>query len=478
MKGAPRKLGWLLLAAACLAGSGLIQRALDRQRPALGMSVTGADLKGAPPMLAFATVALGGFRGLIANALWIRAMRLQEEDKFFEMAQLADWITKLQPRLKQVWVVQAWNMSYNISVKFSEPEDRWRWVQRGIGLLRDEGLRYNPDEPLIYRELAWHFLHKLGQDLDDAHFYYKFQWAQEMTAVLGDQRDGYLALIAPATEEARNRAAVLREKYKMDPAQMKKTDAEYGPLDWRLPETHAIYWAKLGLEKCRPQDLMPLRRMVYQSLLLSFQRGRLVMGRAGNRPILGPNLDIIPRAYAVYDQMAREEPASADNVRRAQRNFLRQAVEHLYAHNRQAEALRWFQVLREKYPDDPEVQAAAGDLDTFCLRRFTEAVSEAGRNRTQAIIEGYLRTAYLDLALDYDDRAEGLLVMARKIWLRYQSGLGERNIGRLGLPELAEMSRLMLEQLLAPGALDPRLQENLRLKTGAKTVPSPAANPP
>ena len=80
-------------------------------------------------MLAFTTVALGGFRGLISNALWIRANDLQDEDKFFEMAQLADWITKLEPHFVQVWLVQAWNMAYNISVKFKDYPDRWRWVR-------------------------------------------------------------------------------------------------------------------------------------------------------------------------------------------------------------------------------------------------------------------------------------------------------------------------------------------------------------
>ena len=104
-------------------------------------------------MLAFTTVALGGFRGLISNLLWIRANDLQIDDKFFEAAQLADWITDLEPHFAQVWAFQAWNMAYNISVKFKENapgdySDRWRWVQRGIELLRDEGLRYNPDERL------------------------------------------------------------------------------------------------------------------------------------------------------------------------------------------------------------------------------------------------------------------------------------------------------------------------------------------
>ena len=172
MKRGPNQWYKLALVAAALllfGAAAVFQRRLNQQRadPALHLT-RAAPLENAPPMLAFTTVALGSFRGLIANALWIRAQELQLDDKFFEMVQLADWITKLQPHMAQVWVMQAWNMSYNISVKFSAPEDRWRWVQRGIQLLRDEGLKYNPGEPLIYRELAWHFQHKIGQALDDA----------------------------------------------------------------------------------------------------------------------------------------------------------------------------------------------------------------------------------------------------------------------------------------------------------------------
>src|SRR5439155_7414054 len=155
------------------------QTRLNKDRAGLG--VRGVVLpESAPPVLAFTTVALGGFRGLIANALWIRATDLQDEDKFFEMVQLADWITKLQPHFVTVWIHQAWNMAYNISVKFSDPHDRWMWVQRGIELLRDEGLKYNPQETLIYRELAWFFQHKMGADLDDAHWLDKRAWADQL----------------------------------------------------------------------------------------------------------------------------------------------------------------------------------------------------------------------------------------------------------------------------------------------------------
>src|SRR5690606_10447406 len=132
-----------VLVALLLAGS-FVQPALTSARERLGLTEI-APLENAPPVLAFTTVALGGFRGIIANALWIRSNELEEQGKYFEAMQLADWITKLQPRMAQVWAVQAWNMAYNISVKFTAPEDKWRWVRAGTELLRDQGLRYNPD---------------------------------------------------------------------------------------------------------------------------------------------------------------------------------------------------------------------------------------------------------------------------------------------------------------------------------------------
>jgi len=148
--------------------AGFAQRRLNQDRVAMGIT-RGEQLgKTAPPVLVFTTVALGGFRGLIANALWVRAMDLQDESKYFEKVQLADWITKLQPHFVTVWVVQAWDMAYNISIKFNDHHDRWQWVMRGIELLRDEALKYNPDETLIYRVLTWIFPPKSVQDLSDA----------------------------------------------------------------------------------------------------------------------------------------------------------------------------------------------------------------------------------------------------------------------------------------------------------------------
>src|ERR1051325_7178900 len=227
-----------------------IQRSMNVDRDRLGLTRL-EPLKNAPPVLAFTTVALGGLRGLISNALWVSASDLQDEEKFFEMAQLADWITKLEPHFVHVWLVQAWNMAYNISVKFKDYPDRWRWLKRGIELLRDDGLRYNPNETLIYRELAWFFQHKMGANLDDANVYYKQQWADEMAQVFGKKAPNLDELINPQTEDQKQRRRLLIEKYKMSPELMKEVDEKYGPVEWRLPEAHAIYWAVKGLQAAR-----------------------------------------------------------------------------------------------------------------------------------------------------------------------------------------------------------------------------------
>src|SRR5882724_5980346 len=317
-----KKVLLLVLAAALLTANGFLQPVLNRQRAALGITRI-APLENAPPMLALTTQVLGGFRGLIANALWIRSTQLQDEGKYFEMVQLADWITKLEPRFVQVWLVQSWNMAFNISVKFSEHSDRWRWVQRGMELLRDEGIRYNPDQPLLYADLAWLFQFKMGQNLDDAHFYYKYAWASEMMNLFGELQPNFDRLINPQTPEEKQRAQLLREKYKMDSAKMREVNQRYGPLDWRLPEAHAIYWASVGLDKSgKDEDVRRLRTVIYQSMNLSFQRGRLVLG-SNAPPRLLPNLAIVPKVNAAYEEQIAANPPNIDSVKRAYRNFLR-----------------------------------------------------------------------------------------------------------------------------------------------------------
>lgn len=457
--------------------SGRMQEMLNRMRADTGLTRV-EPLENAPPILAFTTVALGGFRGLIANVLWIRANDLQMDGKYFEMVQLADWITKLEPHFTQVWLVQSWNMAYNISVKFDAPKDRWRWVQSGIELLRDQGLRFNPKEALIYRELAWFFQHKMGQDMDDAHIYYKFQWAKLMTAVLGGARPDFSTLLDPKTPEDKQRVRTLADKYKMDPAAMQQVDERYGPLDWRLPESSAIYWAFVGLQKSNPKDLTTLRRVIYQSLQMATIRGRMwfVQTQEGEVLRMAPNLDLAEKASAAYLQMIAEDEAMRSSFQNAHKAFLRELVFLFYSYSRLTEADHWMAMLKQNYPDEVPAEFTT---EEFALRRLAANLVNFNQSQMKGLIEALITQAYVSLATDDDAHSNGTLAMAKKLWENYEKRV-QRTQQRLGLPPLGEMIQTARDRLLEPRAMDPMLQAQLRTKLGlpAPTNPSTSTNQP
>jgi hypothetical protein len=464
-----KKVMLLALAAVLLVGVAPIQRALNRDREALGLTRQ-TPLENAPPMLAFTTVALGGFRGIIANALWIRMSELQDADKYFEMQQLASWITKLEPHFTHVWIVQAWNMSYNISVKFKENgpgdySDRWRWVRAGIVLLRDDGLRYNPHDVMIHRELAWHFQHKMGANLDDANMFYKNMWAREMARVFGEQTLDIDALINPTTDDALRRLNILTNEFKMDPVVMKKVNESYGPLEWRLPEAHAIYWAAKGLamaemypDKVNQDDLIQLSRVIYQSMQTSFRRGRLMSDPFANGIEIGPNLAIIPTVNKAYEEAAQaRDEQYRNNIEGAHRNFLRDAVIFLYSAGREADAASWYAYIREKYPNKPVVENDPASLPgitplgEFVLKQIGIDVTETDRDKVKARIEEFLGTAYVSLIRGNQELYAGYRLMARALRERYMKEIGKgASVDRIGLPPIEEIEREVVKRLLDP----------------------------
>jgi len=135
-------------------------------------------------------LALG--RAPLVDVLWLRATKLKDEGRFFDALQLSERICELQPKFASVWVFQAWNMAYNISVTLKSPEERWRWVRNGYELLRDKGIPLNPNNTELYRELAWILFHKVGDFMDDWHWYYKLQFALEMEDILGQPPKGFV----------------------------------------------------------------------------------------------------------------------------------------------------------------------------------------------------------------------------------------------------------------------------------------------
>ncbi len=466
-----RKLIYLGVALVAMLGSHFAQPVLNRARGDLGLTRV-EPLQNAPPVLAFTTVALGSFRGIIVNALWIRSSDLQEDGRYFEAVQLADWITKLQPYFSAVWVNLAWNLSYNISVKFPDPEDRWKWVQRGIELLRDEGLKYNPHATDIYAELARHFHHKMGAYLDDAHLTYKWHWYQEMQAVIPGGKPNYAELLHPPNPQVAERLKNLTERYKMDPALMKEVDETFGPLEWRLPETHAIYWAFRGLKEGVDGDKRMLRRNIFQPMQTAFQRGRLIENRLfigqsnvppGLRFLSAPNLGMITNAHKAYLAQRTADPEMSEHFGTGHRNFLHDVVYFLFTYGREQEAAQWAAYIRQNFPVNGFKPGES--VEDYCLRRIGEDVNETSPDRIKAMIEGPITAGMTELVVGDTDHALAQLKMAEKIHQNFSLRVGKNNSSnvRMKLPSFDEMKIIVARRLLAPDAgVNPVFQDTLR----------------
>lgn len=178
-----------VLVVAITAG-GSLSRIVGRERQDLKLVVSLAETRGMPPHVALATAALGTFRGLAVDALWMRAGALQDQGLFYEAQTLSQWITALQPRFPRVWAFQSWNLAYNISAASRVPEERWGWVSRGMELLRTRGIPLNPSDADLPMELGWIYFHKVGGKSDREHWYYKARLAREFRELLGDPTGG------------------------------------------------------------------------------------------------------------------------------------------------------------------------------------------------------------------------------------------------------------------------------------------------
>ena len=185
------QVGAVITCAVLLFASSSLAPAINAGRAEMNTTgITDADpLKSAPPEYAFAIQALGAFRGLATNFAFIRATQLKEAGRYFDAMQLANWICTLQPRFPSVWEFQAWNMAWNISVTTFTPEERWNWVYNGVKLIRDEGLKYNPRAVNLYKMIAWIYVNKMSETIDDYHLTFKRQWAWRMHVVLGEPPD-------------------------------------------------------------------------------------------------------------------------------------------------------------------------------------------------------------------------------------------------------------------------------------------------
>jgi tetratricopeptide (TPR) repeat protein len=107
--------------------------------------------------------ALGGFRGLAANALMLQAHGAWEEQQWVRVRSALEMATLLQPRVALFWDMASWHLAWNAAVAAEryggEPSETRRriearkWVEAGRELL-ERGTRAVPEKALLFQRLG------------------------------------------------------------------------------------------------------------------------------------------------------------------------------------------------------------------------------------------------------------------------------------------------------------------------------------
>jgi hypothetical protein len=124
------------------------------------------------------------------------------------------------------------------------------------------------------------YQHKIGENLDTAHARYKAYLLESLAPCVNS--NGTVCV-----SEA-NRAVLGRMR--LDMGQMVALEKRYGPLDWRMAETHALYWASLGLSCAKGAEVSLCEHAVNQALMLGVLRGRFAGSVSEKQWRAAPNL--------------------------------------------------------------------------------------------------------------------------------------------------------------------------------------------
>ncbi|MDA1039329.1 MAG: hypothetical protein O3A37_03425 [Planctomycetota bacterium] len=208
---------------------------------------------------------------------------------------------------------------------------------------------------------------------------------------------------------------VLQDHYHMDPARMLAAMERYGPLDWRHPDAHGIYWSEEGVAVSRKLS----RKEDVNELMLV--RGRLLMllslmrsGKVEYDPVTS-RVDLLPdprfaRKFeeAIEEAFAlilSEEGVAAGEFGDAEESdlfatyekFLNLATMLAYLYGDEAEAERYFVLLkdfmeRQGYGDLP---AFTGTLENFVAMRFAGMV-EVNLGDLRQLLDAMIRRALLE----------------------------------------------------------------------------------
>ena len=481
----------LLFSATMFANSRLIPRInLIRNMAGLTRSL---PLENAPPQFVIAVNLLGGLRSVLIDMLWLRTIKLREQGKFFEMSQLYNWICELEPQIEDIWTHNAWNMAYNISFEMPFEKDRWRWINKAIHLLRDQGLKYNSKSAKIRKEIAWIYSHKIGQSWDDMHFYYKKQLAIEMNGLVRGIEDlkkmnslkkttvlmkndpelnklftdlqyngihNYTDFRNAFEENKENseydeklmdkiclilRRDQLQERLKLDISEMIKIMNKFGQLDWRLPDTHAIYWAYTAKKFADKKNMILYDRIIYVSMQTMYRRGKLFLMKDGDDYlyITTPDKKFIDTMYQVYKEIIeyyRESEATIKNIKTSYFYFLSESIVLLYALNDTENAKKYFDIIKKSFPE----KIKEDNYQVYALNEFKITAQTGNYDQVKGLLYSLVKQAYWNLSLGEEEAFAGYIKLATMLRTEYTKAVS--NQARLRLPSIETLKKQALKE--------------------------------
>lgn len=461
-------IGIILLSLFCLI---YLQQNINkiREKNFIGTNITLTDV---PPVVSFTTIALGGFRGIVADILWLKAISLQDEGKYFEMIQLASWILKLQPKSTGAIAFLAWNMAYNISIIYTEPGKKWQWVKNGVNLLRD-ALQYNPVNASLCKELAWIYINKIGNKYDSSNLYYKTQLALDMEKIISndpqeDQNFWNLMAKTPSnykefikkelsgeciSEILRNseykdiedlyiffknegrlpqqvefkladskslqslilflKKKMLKEEFGLEPEKIVEINEKFGKLDWRLYSSLAIYWGYVGISVLK--DSRECRSALNMALAAAVLNGKLLLVDhfEYNDFTTCLNFSVFPIINNYFmDKVIDENNADYTNF---YFSFANKIIPELYLYGRYEEAKAIFDNIKKACPG----MSSFTTLDVFLNSYWNSYFEQNNKEQILSNIIQYIRISYLLNRKGMPDVAESLKNNSQYIYDRY-----------------------------------------------------------
>ncbi len=194
---------------------------------------------------------------------------------------------------------------------------------------------------------------------------------------------------------------------------MEDVDRAYGPLDWRLPYAHAIYWAWSGRPYAEGFERVALTRMILQSLAAALRQGRVVTDPDGLYFMTAPDLSRLPVVIRAFKEAMSAFP-DVESFREAYPYLLAEGVMLLCAFGRMDEARNLFSELQR----DCDLEETKAGFEAFVFRRSTERGGPA-RDAALAAVEGAAFQAARWQWFGETDLAEGWRHFAAFLWDYY-----------------------------------------------------------